>query len=94
MHLAVRQVFHRWVQQSESAGNRQHTNGTLRRGVLATVNTPPIRFGMTNLVKFHLKVEVKSYMPSAVRGRQVDVGVWMARIEERSNASPEPRRAM
>ena len=33
-------------------------------------------------------------MPGAVRGRWVDVGVWMARIEERSNTNPEPRSAM
>ena len=52
------------------------------------------------LVNFHLKVEVKSYMPGAVRGILGWVwvcgwlGVWMARIEERSNASPEPRSAM
>jgi len=46
------------------------------------------------LVNFHLEVEVKSNMPGAVRGRWVDVGVWMARIEERSNAGPEPRSAM
>ena len=33
-------------------------------------------------------------MPSAVRGKWVDVGVWMARIEKRSDANPEPRSAI
>ena len=38
---------------------------------------------------------MKSYMPGAVREMVgVGVGVWMARIEERSNASPEPRSVM
>ena len=54
------------------------------------------------LVNFHLRVEVKSYMPGVVRGIVGWVwvwvcgrlGVWMARIEERSNASPEPRSAV
>ena len=47
------------------------------------------------LVNFHLKVEVKSCMPRVWRKHRGTGWVcgWLG-IEERSNASPEPRSAM
>ena len=84
-----------------NTGTRQKLQGTslqIRR-TLAHVRSSPYDSAQL-LVNFHLEVEMKSYMPGAVKGIVGWVwvcgrlGVWMARIEERSNASPEPRSAM
>ena len=55
--------------------------------------TPPMRFGKVTSV-VHPSERSQACPGCAERHEGVQVGVWMARIERRSNASPEPRSAM
>ena len=72
------------------------TNGTSRGKVLAHVRNSP--YELVRLLDwFRLEVELRDEVIHA-QGEQEAwgnrVGVWMARIEKRSNAGPEPRCAI